>query len=82
MDLRTAQDDECFCYMAVQWAYCRSNDSQIRMDQDKGLRQDIRSCNTLKETDADFMMLPEPSQNKEGIYEQRHKKRYKSEECS
>ena len=82
MDLRTAQDDECFCYMAVQWANCRSNDSQIRMDQGYGLRQDIRSCKTMKETDADFMMLPEPSQNKEGIYEQRHNKRYKSEECS
>ena len=48
------------------------------MDQDNGLRQGIRSCNTMKESDAVLMLLPEPSQ-KRRVYEQKHNDKYKRE---
>ena len=49
------------------------------MDQDNGLRQGIHSCNTMKESDAVLMLLPEPSQ-KRRVYEQKHNDKYKREE--
>ena len=51
----------------------------MRMDQDNGLRHGIRSCNTMKESDAVLMLLTEPSQKRRED-EETHNDKYKREE--